>query len=186
MGCIYKITNIVNQKQYIGQTKTSLKERMRKHYSDARCEPNVTGIDAAIKKYGEDNFQVEILCECPNEQLDDLEKFYIAKYNTFNSPFGYNLTSGGQDGQGRSLNLDEEEVIRVYHNLKQVTKTAKYFHCCDKVISKILHQNNVDIYRPGRVENILGKGKQFKTGEGIKPVRIVELHQDFSSMKDCA
>ena len=76
MGYIYKITNLINNKSYIGQTKNTIKIRMYKHYSKAKQE-NITGIDAAIKKYGKENFIIEELCQCQNQDLDELEKFYI-------------------------------------------------------------------------------------------------------------
>ena len=185
MGYIYKITNQINGKAYIGQTRTSLQERMRKHFSDAKHEPNVTGVDAAIRKYGEENFSVEEICSCQNSELDDLERYYIAKYDTYNSSTGYNLTPGGQDGTSW-LNLDEDEVIAVYQQLKQVNLTADHFRCSELVISRILHSHNIAIYRPGKVENILGKGVQFKEGDGVKAVRITTLGKDFPSLKDCA
>lgn len=181
MGYIYKITNKINGKIYIGQTRTTLKARMNKHFSKAR-QANVTGIDAAIKKYGKENFDVEVLCSCKEEELNDLEIFYINKYDSYNS--GYNLTLGGQ---GTSvLNLDVNEVLKKYQELRQVKATANYFRCSEPVISKILHDNDVKIIRLGRVENILGKGVLFKSGDGVKPVRIIELNKDFNSMKDCA
>ena len=102
MGFIYKITNKINGKVYIGQTITPIKNRMYKHYSQARNGKNITGIDAAIKKYGKENFEVEQILECPNEDLDLQEKFYISKYNSFEN--GYNLTIGGQLST-TSLNL---------------------------------------------------------------------------------
>lgn len=186
MGTIYLITNKINGKRYVGQTRTALKVRMSKHYSDAKCEPGVTGIDAAIRKYGQENFDVRVLCECPEDQLDRLERYYIEVYNTYNSNYGYNLTPGGQ-GAGAFLNLNSQEVIDKYHELKTIKATCEYFHCCDKVISDILHNNNVELYKqPGRVENILNKGKPFQIGEGIKPVRIIELKKDFPSLKECA
>lgn len=185
MGYIYKIENKINGKVYIGQTKTSIKERLGKHFSRAKSENNITGIDAAIRKYGRENFTVEQLCECLDNDLDDLERYFIDKFNSFNSHYGYNLTIGGQDISTK-LNLDENEVIGMYHKLKQVKLTAKYFHCCDKVISNILHKNGVSIYRTGKVENILNKGKQFQRGDGIKPVKIIELNKSFQSLKDCS
>lgn len=189
MGYIYKITNKVNGKMYIGQTKTSIEERMRKHYSDAKWEKGVTGVDAAIRKYGEDNFQVDIICECDNEELNDLEVFYIEKYDTFNTPKGYNLTPGGQSGYS-GLNLNSNDVIQKYQELGYVNKTAEFFGCSEKAISKVLHQNNIEIIKHfptcGKIENILGKGKQFKDGDNVKPVRIIELDKTFSSLKECS
>ena len=83
MGYIYKITNKINNKMYIGQTITTIKERMYKHYSNAKKA--TTGIDFAIGKYGKENFIVEEVCSCLDEDLDDLEQFYIAKFDTYNT-----------------------------------------------------------------------------------------------------
>ena len=129
MGFIYKITNKINGKVYIGQTITPIKNRMYKHYSQARNGKNITGIDAAIKKYGEENFEVEQILECPNEDLDLQEKFYISKYNSFEN--GYNLTIGGQLST-TSLNININEAISKYQELKSVEETAKYFNCCSE------------------------------------------------------
>lgn len=75
MGFIYKITNKINGKVYIGQTIMPIKNRMYKHYSQAKNGKNITGIDAAIKKYGKENFEVKQILECPNEDLDLQENF---------------------------------------------------------------------------------------------------------------
>ena len=183
MGYIYKITNLINNKAYIGQTSTSLSARINKHFSKAKTQNNLTGIDAAIKKYGKENFLVEKICECPNEDLDIQEKYYIAKYNTFNN--GYNLTIGGKNST-TSLNLDEDEVIKKYKELKTIKETAKYFNCSIRTISDILHNNKVQIFKPiHNIEN-LQKGTKFKLGDGAKKVRIVELNKSFNSLKECA
>ena len=113
---------------------------MYKHYSNAKKA--TTGIDFAIGKYGKENFIVEEICSCPNEDLDDLEQFYIAKFDTYNT--GYNLTIGGQNFT-TALNLNEQEVISKYLEIKNVNKTAEYFKCCNKVISRILHENNIKV-----------------------------------------
>ena len=183
MGYIYKMTNLTNNKAYIGQTSTSLNARINKHFSKAKTQSNLTGIDAAIKKYGRENFLVEKICECPNEDLDVQEKYYIAKYDTFNN--GYNLTIGGQKST-TSLNLDENKVIKKYKELKTIKETAKYFNCSIRTISDILHNNKVQIFKPiHNIEN-LQKGTKFKLGDGAKKVRIVELNKEFNSLKDCA
>lgn len=184
MGYIYKITNVINNKSYIGQTKNTIKTRMYKHYSQANKD-NVTGIDAAIKKYGKQNFIVEEICRCDNQDLDELEKFYIHKYDTFNN--GYNLTIGGQTGT-TSLDLDIQEVLKKYNDLHYICDVAKYFNCCEKTISDILKQENIVINPPLRQQSLknLEKGIKFKEGDGQKAVRLIELNLEFSSLKECS
>lgn len=180
MGYIYKITNKINNKMYIGQTITTIKERMYKHYSNAKKA--TTGIDFAIGKYGKENFIVEEVCSCLDEDLDDLEQFYIAKFDTYNN--GYNLTIGGQKFT-TALNLNEQEVISKYLEIKNVNKTAEYFKCCNKVISRILHKNNIKVLHNNNIQN-LTKEHCFKENERIKAIKIIELDKDFPSLKECA
>ena len=93
---IYKVTNIVNGKCYIGQTSKSLDERKKTHLSTAR---NKKGhyFHKALRKYGEENFIWEVLGESINkEDLDRWEKILIYTYESNNSKYGYNLTSGGE------------------------------------------------------------------------------------------
>lgn len=185
MGYIYKITNKINNKSYIGQTITPISERMRKHYSDARCEPGITGIDAAIRKYGADNFDVQQLCECDNEDLDYQEIYYIKKFDTYNN--GYNLTAGGQRaGAGSNIGLVTEEVIQTYKQLGSIKNTAIYYNCSERTISNLLHANHVVIKKQiHNTENLL-KGHTFQEGDGAKPVLLVELNLTFPSLKECA
>ena len=95
MGSIYKITNTVNGKSYIGQTRHDAeKTRIRDHFNGHgnRILKN------AVKKYGRDAFTVEILHDgIIPEFLDILEIEAIAKHNTVR-PAGYNLTTGGGAG----------------------------------------------------------------------------------------
>lgn len=184
MGYIYKITNLINNKSYIGQTKNTIKIRMYKHYSKAKQE-NITGIDAAIKKYGKENFIIEELCQCQNQDLDELEKFYINKYDTFNK--GYNLTTGGQLNT-TSLNLNPQEVIEKYNEIPYIYEVAKYFKCCEKTISNILKQEGIIVKTPLRQQSLenLTKGIKFKEGDHTKAVRIIELNLTFNSLKECS
>jgi group I intron endonuclease len=94
---IYKITNKITGKCYIGQTIQKFERRMRFH-----CKAyikNKSAIKNAIMKHGEANFTFEIICSAlSKEYLDELEKHFIAYYNSVR-PNGYNLTTGGQNGQ---------------------------------------------------------------------------------------
>lgn len=89
---VYKITNIVNNKIYIGQTIKSLKTRWSNHKSSSNC----TYLKNAIKKYGESSFCIEELEVCESfEMLNEREKHYILLYDSTNPEKGYNLRSGG-------------------------------------------------------------------------------------------
>lgn len=97
MADIYLITNLINGKQYVGQTIHGYMNRWKSHcwYADHpdNCNEYVQVIDLAIKKYGKQNFKVELLESVPVSEKDAKEIEYIAKYNTLYT--GYNLTAGG-------------------------------------------------------------------------------------------
>lgn len=87
-GFIYCYTSPSN-KRYIGQTKTTLKERAQKN---GKGYKNCKAFDNAIKKYGWENFSVEILQEVPLDVLDETEIQYILFYDTINPEKGYNIS----------------------------------------------------------------------------------------------
>lgn len=93
MGSIYKITNTVNGKSYIGQTiYDAEKARISKHLSGSGSQL----VKQAIEKYGKDAFTYDILHDgIIPEFLDALEIEAIAEFNTI-APHGYNLTYGGE------------------------------------------------------------------------------------------
>lgn len=87
---IYKITNNINGKIYIGCSK-DIKNRWNTH-KQAKSKKSV--IHLAIQKYGVDNFTFEVLLQCPNICFDYWEKRFISEYACV-VPNGYNLTHGG-------------------------------------------------------------------------------------------
>jgi group I intron endonuclease len=96
MGVVYKVTNTLNGKSYIGITKHTAKLRWAQHCASAREVSNLrSALHSAIRKYGHEVFQLEELqsSDCWIE-LQVLERTFIAQYNTLVD--GYNLTSGGQ------------------------------------------------------------------------------------------
>ena len=94
MGYVYKITNTVNNKSYIGATiHEPEKGRIKDHLSGSKKGNRL--IANAVKEYGKDAFTYEILeADVFDEFLPNLEVAYIAHYNTI-APHGYNLDSGG-------------------------------------------------------------------------------------------
>lgn len=89
---IYKVTNLVNGKIYIGQTiDRNPIRRWWKHCNDYK-----TLFDKVIKKYGKDNFKFEVIDSAENQdELNDKERYWISFYDCI-APNGYNLTSGGK------------------------------------------------------------------------------------------
>ena len=76
---IYKITNITNQKCYVGSTKRPLKKRFKAHLYEARKNVDDMYLHRAMRKYGEINFQIELIEECVIETLYDREIYWIKK-----------------------------------------------------------------------------------------------------------
>lgn len=90
---VYKIINRVNNKYYIGMTKQTLGKRFSQHKQNAKIG-KITYLYNAIRKYGEDNFEIELLCEYSNKkECCESEIEYISK-----NIDGYNLASGGEGG----------------------------------------------------------------------------------------
>lgn len=97
-GIIYLITNNINKKVYVGQTSRPLKVRWAQHLQDS--ETLDYALYKAMRKYGKENFSIEILEECSFEDLNDKEIYYIEKYNSYinnENSNGYNMTKGGQN-----------------------------------------------------------------------------------------
>lgn len=97
MGVIYLRTNLVNGMQYVGQTR-NLKRRESVWNSLHRKMPYANDfLEMDRKKYGLENFKTEILEECDNSKLNEMERFWIKQLNTI-FPNGYNLENGGANG----------------------------------------------------------------------------------------
>lgn len=91
---IYKITNLINNKVYIGQTKRSLSVRWTRHVADAKNRQ--TALSRAINKYGSCNFQIEPVIKCNSlEEMNHREKMCIRLFNSRIN--GYNILSGGEN-----------------------------------------------------------------------------------------
>ena len=93
---IYKITNAVNNKCYIGQSK-DLMTRIRKHIKTLINGTNRNEhLQNAYNTYGTGNFTIEIIEECTAEELDDREIYWIDFYHSYDREYGYNKTRGGR------------------------------------------------------------------------------------------
>lgn len=121
MGSIYKITNNINGKIYIGQTSNQVKNRWKQHINSSINEGSRdynTYLHIAMRKYGIDAFLVEEIEVCDNTQLDDREVFWIDYYNSFNNQCGYNLTLGG----GGSQVYKDEYILGMWNEGRTISE----------------------------------------------------------------
>ena len=166
-GRIYKITNNINGKLYIGQTIYPLSYRYTNHLSDARNGRGYA-MASAIRKYGEKNFKIELIEECDEDQLNDVEIKYIKQFNSF-APNGYNLTHGGDDCFRRAP-FNHDEVISKFYELKSAVKVARFYKTDIPNITDILKENKVHYGTGLSPEN---KNIIFNMyHSGIKPIEI--------------
>lgn len=95
-GTVYKITNLINNKIYIGATITVLNERWLAHCNQAKRRVNNMPLHEAIRDHGRTEFSIEVLCTSDDRKcLFELEKFYIKQYKARTEFGNYNLTDGG-------------------------------------------------------------------------------------------
>lgn len=114
MGVIYKTTNLINNKIYIGRDK----------HNDPKYYGSGTLLKRAIKKYGKENFIKEIICEETNLiLLNELEVYWIETLKSTNPLIGYNLQKGGQGGDWGSLT--EEQKTHIKKRVSESNKNRK-------------------------------------------------------------
>lgn len=130
MTGIYKITNTVNNKIYIGQS-IFIEKRWAQHKSPYEQERyKDKPLYKAFQKYGLNNFIFEVIEECPPEILNEREKYWISTLRTLCHEKGYNVTSGGSstanDNHPRHK-LTKEDVIdiRTRYNNKERCKEVE-------------------------------------------------------------
>ena len=114
---IYKITNKINNKVYIGQTTKNVKTRWQRHCSDALNNRVNTKFAKAIKKYGRDNFIVEEIDTAKTKtELNQKEIYWINYYNSILK--GYNSVDGGGDSNTYKYKT-EEEMEKIKEKIRQ-------------------------------------------------------------------
>ncbi len=188
---IYKITNLVNQKVYIGYTQRSLSVRLYQHCLSARKNSS-SSLHKAIRKYGEKNFHIELLQQYSSfEAMIQGEKFYIKFYDSYKSDRGYNDTQGGDGGNTNGgkkfprqwkINISksrsntsaksrrkfseaiEKEICRLYSvENKSAYCLAKQYNCAKTTISDILLRNKIKIRKTyHKSQHLFSKRQEMK------------------------
>lgn len=133
MPYIYKITNDINGKIYIGKTLKTVKERWKEHCSDYQKERyEKRPLYSAMKKYGVENFYIEEIEECSDKVLSEREKYWIEYYGSFK--YGYNATLGG-DGKPYA---DYELIYNLWINGLGINKIQEITKYNPKTIRNVL------------------------------------------------
>lgn len=141
MAYIYKISNDINQKLYIGKTEFSIDKRWKEHCNDALKNHNEKRpLYLAMQKYGIEHFTIELIEETDNPE--EREQFWIQYYNSYHD--GYNATLGG-DGK-KFLN---------YNQIYQLWQQGL-------LVEDISSQLNYDRGQVGKILTELGISTQMK------------------------
>ena len=172
---IYKITNLINGKVYIGQTKQSLKTR----WANGKGYKNCTAFNYAIEKYGWNNFDHIVLEEeLSKDEADIKEQYYIHLYHSTDKDFGYNITDGGGglQGTGRSIyqyDMDGNfirqwrSVIDICNYFNVSTDGGNIYACCNgKIDSAYGYQWKYD--KKKKIKNVLSKGEKIAQNKSIE------------------
>ena len=153
MAYIYIIKNHINDKCYIGLTNRSIEIRFKEHLKLLKSNEKQL-IHKAIKKYGKENFYVELLEECDETVVNEREKHYISIYDSINS--GYNILRGGRGYSPLSKCIEEstvKDLCKDYQAGASLRDLQIKYSLQRKKISNILKENNINI-RP-KVSKIL-------------------------------
>lgn len=157
---IYQFINKVNGKQYIGQSinvKKRIKEHFYKSYLESGQDYN-SPLHCAIRKYGEENFEIILLKECSYEELDYWEKYYIKLYNTI-TPNGYNIDSGGQKSKIEPVYCKECGKVISKDSTLQLCWDCYNLYRASHIPTKenlqqILLKNNGNFTQVGKIFNV--------------------------------
>ena len=178
---IYKVTNNLNQKIYIGKS-VDIQERWNTHKRESQTpqslwDKNYRGVNtafhAALRKYGIDNFTYEVIEECDETLLNERERYWISFYNSTDKNIGYNMTIGGdgysggsgEDAPGSKLTQQECDLI------KQKLKERWSYQDIMKLVPQITS--------PTTIANI-NYGRTWRTKGETYPICIDPGHRTWS------
>ncbi|WP_346905973.1 GIY-YIG nuclease family protein [Clostridium sp.] len=149
---IYSITNLVTGDKYIGQTRVSFENRWNQHKRDLGLNSHHSEhLQRAWNKYGEEGFEFKAIHICDElDILDDLEIYYIKKYDSFNN--GYNLTTGGGASE---YEMSEETRVKLIDSLKKVGRDkSDYTEHQILNVKKMLFENELPVKRISKLTGV--------------------------------
>lgn len=136
MPYIYKISNNLNEKLYIGKTSKSIKKRFKEHCKDS-SKFSKRPLYADMVKYGFQNFKIELIEFCENEELaNEREQFWIQYFQAYYN--GYNSTHGGY---GKRI-YDYELIYKEWLNDRNCSATAMRLGISPETVSLAVKKHN--------------------------------------------
>lgn len=142
---IYKITNIQNNKVYIGQTIRPIQDRFHRHINDALNNILDTHFARAIRKYGKDNFIIEQIDQAQTQnELNKKEQYWIQYYNSVQN--GYNETDAISKCGGNTYQSKTEKEMEVIKEKIRQTKLGAKNPMARKIKRINIITNKVDIF----------------------------------------
>ena len=174
-GYIYKATNTVNGKVYIGQTtRKKWEKRWKEHIKEAKDKSySSTHLQNSIRKYGEKAFSIKKIDTANNQnELDGKEKDWIKKYNSMNPKKGYNMRDGGEGGK-----LRPEVKEKIKKSMEEKWKNPEHQRKVSNGVSKAMKKKRK---HPEHRENISkGMKKKWKDKKYQKDQRKVRESPEF-------
>ena len=194
-GRIYKITNTLNGKFYIGKTMKSLTTRFYNHHYDAIKRNSTSYFHRAIRKYGKENFMIEEIEICESD-LGNREMFWISKLNPH-----YNQTLGGDGGilgyfhtEETKKNLSEKRIGKYIGDKNPFYGKHHTDHTKDR-LSKMRKGKPSPCGFSGKSHKSESKGKisqTLKNNPNIKRTKVFQYDiegnflREFQSIADAA
>lgn len=169
MGEIYKITNTVNGKMYVGKTTVGIKLRFARHRNESKRNRRYRcALYDAFDKYGIENFAIETIEECDNSILDARERYWIKTLGTMGN--GYNITVGG-DGHNMICDEDKQNVIDLWEQGLTEVEICKQVAICGKTVRRIIREVGVE------EKEVRTRGA--KSHAPVKPLYVYDLDGNF-------
>lgn len=170
---IYILRNKINDKIYVGQTTVTLHERLQNHFKKAR-HGGKTAIANAIRKYGEENFYIELYQECKSiEELNQAEINAIEKLGSL-APNGYNLKEGGSNGKPTQEVLDKMSKAMMGFKHSEETKEVLRKQRIGTTLSEETKSKISQSLKEYYANNEVSEEVRAKISKGLKGHKVSE------------
>ena len=175
MSFIYKITNDINNKVYIGKTNLTIQERFKQHCKDAKKRVfEKRPLYKAMNKYGIEHFHIEELENCSTTQASEKEQYWIGYYKGYEQ--GYNATKGGD---GKQL-FNHEQIAQILKNNPYPKEVAKIIGCSVDTVYIVAKEFDIVVKSKGQ-DNVNAKKQIHQYNKKTK-----EYLQSFNSIQQAA